>query len=207
MFNFDFPILVASIPAILIAMCIHEFAHAWTAVQLGDNTPRLMGRLTLNPLAHVDILGLVMLFLIRFGWAKPVTINPNNFSNPRRDNLLVSLAGPGSNLLTAFLFYFIFLLLGQFNVITPSSSLVLQLIIIYNINFAILNMLPLPPLDGFRIIETFIPYEWTETLYRLAPYSMLILVVLLYTPFFRSFFILTQRAIYGLFAAILSIFF
>ena len=93
---------LTSLPGIIIAMVIHEWAHARTAYALGDPTPKMMGRLTLNPAAHVDLIGLLMLFIVHFGWAKPVQINPYNFSNPRRDDILVSLAGPGANFLTAF---------------------------------------------------------------------------------------------------------
>ena len=103
MFDISLMKIVAGLPGLIIAMVIHEYAHARVAVWLGDFTPKMMGRLTLNPMAHIDPIGLVMLFLVHFGWAKPVMINPNNFKNPKRDDILVSLAGPGANLLTAFL--------------------------------------------------------------------------------------------------------
>ena len=98
---------ITSLPGIIIAMVIHEWAHARVAYALGDFTPKLMGRLTLNPAAHIDILGLVMLFIAHFGWAKPVQVNPYNFGNPRRDDILVSLAGPGANFAIAFLTLFL----------------------------------------------------------------------------------------------------
>lgn len=103
MFDFNPLDLIAGIPGLIIAMVIHEYAHARVAVALGDRTPMLMGRLTLNPAAHIDPVGLIMLFLVRFGWAKPVIIDPRNFRKPRRDDILVSLAGPAANLVTAFL--------------------------------------------------------------------------------------------------------
>ena len=103
MFDFNLLDLIAGIPGLIIAMVIHEYAHARVAVALGDRTPLLMGRLTLNPAAHIDPVGLIMLFLVRFGWAKPVIIDPRNFKKPRRDDILVSLAGPFANLVTAFL--------------------------------------------------------------------------------------------------------
>ena len=97
MFDFNIMHIIAGLPGLLIAMVIHEYAHAQVAVWLGDFTPRLMGRLTLNPKAHVDPIGMLMLFLVHFGWAKPVMINPRNFKNPKRDDILVSLAGPAAN--------------------------------------------------------------------------------------------------------------
>ena len=103
MFDFNLMHIIAGLPGLLIAMVIHEYAHAQVAVWLGDFTPRLMGRLTLNPKAHVDPIGMLMLFLVHFGWAKPVMINPRNFKNPKRDDILVSLAGPMANFVTAFL--------------------------------------------------------------------------------------------------------
>ena len=103
MFDFNPLDLIAGVPGLIIAMVIHEYAHARVAVALGDRTPMLMGRLTLNPAAHIDPVGLIMLFLVRFGWAKPVIIDPRNFRKPRRDDILVSLAGPAANLVTAFL--------------------------------------------------------------------------------------------------------
>ena len=102
MFGFDLQEMLLGIPGLVIAMTFHEYAHARAAVSLGDFTPRLMGRLTLNPTAHIDPIGLLMLFLVRFGWAKPVMINPSNFRQPKRDDILVSLAGPMMNLFLGF---------------------------------------------------------------------------------------------------------
>ena len=127
--------IVAGLPGLIIAMTVHEFSHAATAVALGDPTPKMQGRLTLNPAAHIDPVGLLMLFLVRFGWAKPVMINPYNFKHPRRDDILVSLAGPFSNLLTAFLALLVMVLLIKFGVnMTPGMNTVFSLILIYNIN-------------------------------------------------------------------------
>ena len=113
MFDFSLMSLLAGIPGLIISMVVHEYAHARMAVTLGDFTPKLMGRLTLDPRAHIDPVGLLMLFLVRFGWAKPVIINPSNFRQPRRDDILVSLAGPLANLLTAFLALFLLVLVSQ----------------------------------------------------------------------------------------------
>ncbi|WP_298593099.1 site-2 protease family protein [uncultured Mitsuokella sp.] len=197
--------LIAGIPGLIIAMVIHEYAHARTADALGDFTPRMMGRITLNPRAHVDPIGLIMLFLVRFGWAKPVMINPNNFKNPRRDDILVSLAGPAANLVLAFLALSLFVLLGRMGEMTsPGVYLVLKLIIVYNINFAIFNMIPLPPLDGSHILRQILPQKYGYRFAALERYSFLILIILVMTPVLSLIFIPLQNLVWGIFLTILS---
>ena len=158
MFDFNPLDLIAGIPGLIIAMVIHEYAHARVAVALGDWTPMLMGRLSLTPAAHIDPVGLIMLFLVRFGWAKPVIIDPRNFRKPRRDDILVSLAGPAANLVTAFLALVALLVLkSTMGHLSFGVYQVFQLIIIYNINFAIFNLIPLPPLDGSHVLMQLLP--------------------------------------------------
>ena len=200
--------LIAGLPGLIIAMVIHEYAHARMAVALGDFTPRLMGRLTLDPRAHIDPIGLVMLFLVRFGWAKPVIINPNNFRQPRRDDILVSVAGPAANLIVAFVALLFLVAYTQY-VGRPSHGafLVLRLIIIYNINFAIFNMLPVPPLDGSHILRELLPGSLAYQFDRLERYSFLILIVFLMTPILDWVFVPLQRVIWDVFTALLSVFF
>lgn len=208
MSDFSILALIAGIPGLIIAMVIHEYAHARMAVALGDFTPRLMGRLTLDPRAHIDPIGLVMLFLVRFGWAKPVTINPNNFKQPRRDDILVSAAGPAANLVTAFVFlFFLVLATKYFGRPSQGTFLVLQLIIIYNINFAIFNMLPVPPLDGSHILRELLPSRLAYQFDRLERYSFLILLAFLLTPVLDWVFVPLQRLVWSLFTTILGIFF
>lgn len=207
MFGFSLMEIIAGLPGLIIAMVIHEYAHARTAVALGDFTPKMMGRLTLNPMAHIDPLGLVMLLLVRFGWAKPVMINPNNFRQPRRDDVLVSLAGPGANLVMAFLALVVLLLCYQAGVVSPGSKLVLQLIVEYNIGFAIFNLIPIPPLDGSHILMQLLPYDMQQKLMGLERYSMLILIVLLMTPVLSYIFVPARNLIYQVFFAILRSFF
>lgn len=198
--------IIAGLPGIVIAMVIHEYAHARVAVALGDYTPRLQGRLTLNPLAHVDPIGLVMLFLIRFGWAKPVQINPNNFSNPRRDDILVSLAGPLANLLMAFLALLVMVLLIKFDVeMSRGMHLVFSLIMIYNINFAIFNLLPIPPLDGSHVLKQLLPYELAQKFYLIERYGFIILLIFLMTPILHYVFVPLQRVILGIFESIVGV--
>lgn len=140
--------------ALLCAIVIHEFAHAWVANYLGDSTPKKAGRVTLNPLAHLDPLGTLMLLLVRFGWGKPVPINPNNFKNPRLGSALTAIAGPTSNFLFANLLAIIYKLLpisgtflGELILITIFYSLVLM----------VFNLLPIPPLDGSKFFAIFFP--------------------------------------------------
>ncbi|MBQ9487739.1 MAG: site-2 protease family protein [Selenomonadaceae bacterium] len=199
--------LIVSVPGIIIAMVIHEWAHARVAYALGDYTPKLDGRLTLNPAAHVDLFGLLMLFLVHFGWARPVRINANNFSNPRRDDILVSLAGPASNLLIAFLTMVVWVVLLRFGVqMSEGAASVLQLIMIININFAIFNMLPIPPLDGSHILRNLLPYELAYRFAQLERYGFIILIICLMTPILGYVFLPLQRLILGIFNAIIGIF-
>ena len=198
--------LVAGLPGIIIAMVIHEYSHARVADALGDFTPRMQGRLTLNPAAHVDPIGLVMLLIVHFGWAKPVQINPMNFSNPRRDDILVSLAGPASNLITAFVALIILILLAKFDFpLSEGLLVVFNLIIIYNINFAIFNMLPIPPLDGSHILRNLLPYELARVYAQLERYSFIFLIIILATPVLSYVFVPLQKLIYGLFRSIVDI--
>ena len=200
--------IVAGLPGLIIAMTVHEFAHAITAVKLGDPTPKMQGRLTLNPAAHIDPVGLLMLFLVRFGWAKPVMINPYNFKNPRRDDILVSLAGPFANLLTAFLALIVMVLLLKFGVhMTAGMNTVFTLILIYNINFAIFNMIPIPPLDGSKVLIQLLPYELARRFHELERYSFLILIVFLMTPILGSILVPMQRLILRMFESIISVIF
>ena len=198
--------LVAGLPGIVIAMVIHEYSHARVADALGDFTPRMQGRLTLNPAAHVDPLGLAMLFLVHFGWAKPVQINPMNFSNPRRDDILVSLAGPASNLITSFVALIVLVLLAKLDFpLSEGLLVVFNLIIVYNINFAIFNMLPIPPLDGSHILRNILPYEMARAYAQLERYSFIFLLIILMTPVLSYIFVPLQRFIFGIFQGIVNI--
>ena len=208
MFDFSIMQIVAGLPGLIIAMVVHEYAHARVAVAMGDFTPRLMGRLTLNPVSHIDPVGLLCLFLVHFGWAKPVAINPNNFRSPRRDDILVSLAGPAANFITAFLALAVLLALLQSGMqISLGLRSVLTLIIIYNINFGIFNLIPLPPLDGSHVLMQLLPRDLAYKLAGIERYSFLILIHLMMTPVLGSILIPMQQMILGIFQAILSLFF
>lgn len=204
MFDFNILAIIAGIPGLLIALVIHEYAHAQVAVWMGDDTPRMMGRLTLNPIAHIDPVGLMMLLVARFGWAKPVMINPGNFRDWRKGEICVALAGPVSNLITGFIALAVQLIFTKLNLFTSTAlPMVLQLIVLYNVNFAIFNMLPLPPLDGSRVLMCFLPTEWTYKLASLERYSFLILIALVMTPVFTYILIPMQRLIFTLFSLLL----
>ena len=183
MFDFDFTQMLLGIPGLIIAMTFHEYAHARAAVALGDFTPRLMGRLTLDPRAHLDPVGLIMLFLVRFGWAKPVVVNPSNFRRPKRDDILVSVAGPAMNLLLGFIAFYIMLFIRSHSIdVSPITYGIIQMIFIYNVNFAIFNMLPIPPLDGSHVLRNLLPPDLAHRYQSMERYSILIMIVFIATP-------------------------
>ncbi len=197
---------IISLPGIVIAMVIHEWAHARVAYALGDFTPKMQGRLTLNPLAHVDPFGLLMLLVAHFGWAKPVQINPYNFSNPKRDDILVSLAGPGANFLIAFITLLFMILMIKFGVpMSDGMKIVLNYIMIININFGIFNLIPLPPLDGSHVLKQILPYELAQKYEIVERYSMWILLIILVTPILSVVFVPMQQFVLGIFTVIANI--
>ena len=205
MFDFNPMTIIAGLPGLIIAMVIHEYAHAQVAVWLGDFTPRLMGRLTLNPKAHIDPIGMLMLFLVHFGWAKPVMINTRNFKNPKRDDILVSLAGPMANFVTAFLALVALLVFDRMGGdMTTGVYMVFRLIIEYNIGFGIFNLIPLPPLDGSHVLMQLLPRDMAYKLAGLERYSFLILIVLLMTPVLSMILIPCRNLIWQIFRLLLS---
>ncbi len=143
------------LPGILLGISIHEFSHGYAAVKMGDNTPLLQGRITLNPIKHIDPMGFMCLLLFGFGWAKPVMINSRNFKNPRRDDAIVSLAGPAANFLTAFLFMLFIKLTDMFMPYSMLRQVIFEVLIstVYiNLVLMVFNLLPIPPLDGHHIL-------------------------------------------------------
>lgn len=142
--------------ALVVAITVHEFSHAWVANYLGDPTAKYKGRVTLNPVAHLDLMGTIMLFLIGLGWGKPVPVNPANLHNPKRDSALVSLAGPAFNILTAILIAIPYKYLVTHGG-SPAVFEFLRTIFDLNIILALFNFIPLPPLDGSKMIGVFVP--------------------------------------------------
>jgi Zn-dependent protease len=165
---------ILSFIALIIAITIHEFSHALTADRLGDPTPRSQNRVSLNPLNHLDPVGTIMMLLVHFGWGKPVPIDPYNFAHPKRDEMLVAVAGPGSNLILA----------GILSIIWHFFPSQIIIIFVYiNVALAVFNFLPIPPLDGSKIFLNLLPVdkavEWEAAFER---YGFFILVVLLFLP-------------------------
>lgn len=175
--------ILLGIPGLLIAMTFHEYAHARVAVSLGDFTPRLMGRLTVNPRPHIDPIGLIALFLVGFGWAKPVMVNPRNFRNPKRDDILVSVSGPLMNLFIGFIACYIWYFIGFHHIETSQTVRhMIEKIFLYNVNFAVFNMLPIPPLDGSHILRNLLPPDLSYRYQSIERYSILIMVLFIATP-------------------------
>lgn len=170
--------VIYNLPGLFIAIIFHELAHGFTAYLLGDNTAKDSGRLTLNPFKHMDLTGFLFLLIFKFGWAKPVPINPFNFKNRKRDTILVSLAGPLSNFIIAIVLGFIL----SFNIIT--NAIVFKILLItlwYNIMLGVFNLLPFPPLDGSKIVASLLPRKLEYYFYKYEKYLYLILIVLIAT--------------------------
>lgn len=167
---------LSSAIAILFAISIHEFGHAFVAHLNGDDTAKNMGRMTINPIHHIDILGMIMMFIVRFGWAKPVPVNPYNYKNEKLGNVTVSLAGIFMNLVSAI----IFALINKYSNI-ESISLVSYSLVIYNVAFAAFNILPIPPLDGWSFISTFLPSDIVNKMYEYSRFSFIFLFLLIAT--------------------------
>ena len=186
--------LLLSLPVILLALTVHEVSHGWMAMKLGDPTARNLGRLTLNPLKHLDPIGTICMILFRFGWAKPVPSNVKYFKKPRRDMALTALAGPVSNFIMGFfgvLFYRIFVAVFNSTLTLASSAFALNfakavvtffyLFAWLNLSLGLFNLIPIPPLDGSRIFLTFLPPKYYFGVMKYERYIMLGFMLLLYT--------------------------
>ncbi|MCK4590136.1 MAG: site-2 protease family protein [Candidatus Latescibacteria bacterium] len=165
-------------PGILLAITVHEVAHGWVADRLGDPTARLAGRLTLNPLVHLDPLGTLMLFIAHFGWAKPVPINPNYFKDPKRDIIWVSLAGPAANILAAALCGVLFRWFNSSGLALLSRMAVYAVLI--NLILAVFNLIPIPPLDGSKVLMGLLPAEQEYRFHQLERWGPLILIGIIF---------------------------
>lgn len=175
--------------ALILAFSIHEWAHAYVAYCFGDHTAKNQGRLTLNPFKHVEPLGLIMIFLLGFGWARPVPVNRFHFRNPRLAGILVSIAGPLSNLVLAFMFITIWYFLNNMGWIDWLSEKnyemayqLFNMIIYLNVVLFIFNLLPLPPLDGYRVVEDLVPASTRAKMTQYENYGVVIFLILAITP-------------------------
>jgi Zn-dependent protease len=193
------------LPAILIGLSFHEFAHAYAADRLGDSTPRMQGRVTVNPAAHIDPFGLMALFFIGFGWGKPVMVDNRNFKHIRRDGLIVDLAGVTVNLILAVIFAGILKLLvvtqSDFMINTIPGGIIMEMIfavISINIVLMIFNLLPIPPLDGFGILTEVFNLREKEWYYQVYNNGFMILLLLLVFNVTDKVLVPVVRFIYGI---------
>lgn len=170
------------IPAIVISLTIHEFSHAWTASKLGDPTPKQEGRLSLNPLHHIDIFGFIVMLIVHFGWAKPVRVNPMYFENPRKGMLYTAIAGPISNLCLCVVSSLLLFLCSVFGV--PNFVIMFLLyMVLLNIGLAVFNLIPIHPFDGSRVVSYFSP-NYASFMARNAQTVQLVFMALLILPEF-----------------------
>jgi Zn-dependent protease len=184
--NFSLSVLITRIATLLIAFTFHEFAHAVVATALGDKTPKASGRLTINPLSHLDPMGTIALILAGFGWAKPVPVDPNAVTRKTKAGMmLVSLAGPATNLLLALLaaiplrFGWVPLTMSTSKIFPTWGEFLLEFLFL-NLSLFLFNLLPLAPLDGEKIITYFLPEHWVEVYKRIRPFSPFILIVIVF---------------------------
>ena len=184
--------LLISIPFFLLALVIHEYAHGWVANKLGDSTAKHSGRLTFNPMAHIDPVGTVILPLfllllhspVVFGWAKPVPVNFSRLKNPKEDMFWVAIAGPGANFIAAL--FFASLIKIPFIAATGILRLIFAQLLVMNVALAVFNLLPVPPLDGSRIMFSVLPNNLAYRYIKLEPYGMFILIALLWLGVMNS---------------------
>lgn len=172
-------VLAALIPIFIVSITLHEFGHAATALVLGDTTARDAGRVTVNPLVHLDLFGTLFILLAGFGWAKPVPFDPSQLRWPRLGSFLVSAAGPATNFVLALLA----LLAMKYMTDLPAGSLMwFQILFSMNLMLMVFNLLPIPPLDGGNLIEAVLPRSWVPAFQRLLPYGVVILLLLVLLP-------------------------
>ena len=177
--------LIIQVPPLLFALTVHELAHGYIAYRLGDPTAKNAGRLTMNPLKHLDPLGVLAFIIMKIGWAKPVPVDPRYFKNPQKDMLLVALAGPGSNLVLAVASAIIARVLVSLNILPmfilqPLVGMLVASVWI-NIMLAVFNCIPIPPLDGSKVLMGLLPPDAARSYAKMEPFGFLLLLALFYT--------------------------
>jgi Zn-dependent protease len=189
-------IIILLIPPVLLALTFHEYMHGYTAYKLGDPTAKYSGRLTMNPFSHLDPIGTIMIFLVHFGWAKPVPVNPAYFRNPKKDMLLVSISGPLANMVLALISGILVRLAhtGFFNFVPTNVMQIIYTMFILslqiNLALAIFNILPIPPLDGSKILYGLLPDKYDYFIEGLERYGSFILMAVILFGFVSGFSIL-----------------
>lgn len=202
--------MLLSLPALFLALSIHEFSHGYAAFRMGDPTAKHYGRLSLNPMAHFDLIGAICLLIFHFGWAKPVPINSNNFKDRKKGIIIVSLAGPLSNLVTALIstvvygFFIKYTYLFQYEWVYYIGEMIKNCILL-NIGLMIFNLIPLPPLDGSKVLMEFLPYKARNVMYEIERYSFLILILLMNTSFMQRLLLVLNGAMISVANAILGL--
>jgi len=175
-------VLIMLLPVLLFALVFHEYSHAWVANKLGDPTAKYAGRLTLNPMAHLDLFGTLMILFVGFGWAKPVPVDSRHLANPRTDMMKIAFAGPAANLLLAFIAGMLIRFTGYMGAITTVLVMFMQI----NIMLAVFNMIPIPPLDGSQIFSGLMVRKNPDLVYKLQIYGPRILMGLILFGMFTS---------------------
>lgn len=197
--------ILAILAVVFFSLPFHEYAHAYVANKLGDSTAKNLGLLTINPIAHFSALGAACLLFFDFGWANPVPINPQNFKKPRKDMALTALAGPCANLLAAMLGSLIINLLFKIGFLNAWLSIFLTYYIAINVGLAVLNLIPLPGFDGYKIVQVFIPQKFLPKYYQHQPIIFIALFLLLFLGFFSGPIEFLQRYLCGTILSITSL--